>query len=346
MITFIKKVKKYIVLQVLFDLIGVCCLALTPLLQKYFFDNALGGGFEIVIKVSCLYFILHGVYAVSQYFCMLVAFKGGVKFEQNLKRSFFDSLFLRKDYQFRKKSIGDYISFQANDIIALEQDYLQPTIDLIKSLNMFLVYSLVLFIGIDWRIALVIIVSSFVSVVIPKVLGTKLENSRYIYQTELSKYVVKITDILEGFSLINSRTIGSIKHRHSQSLQTVSEKRYQFGKVKSFTLFVSLFLTKMVKVITFVTIITLYYKQEITIGTGIATLSYVSSLLEPIDNILYDVTTIQSVKKIREKFIHFINYKPSQTEKLSNLNSDIVLKDVSYQYAEFAVKNINSTFPA
>ncbi len=340
----IKKVKKYIFFQIIFDLVGVCCLAITPLLQKYFFDHALSKGFDLVLKIAVLYFLLYLIYVISQYYCMIFAFKGGVQFEKSLKKNFFNSLFLRKDYEFRRKEIGDYISFQANDITALEQDYLQPFIDIIKSVNMFLVYSLVLFVGIDWRIAIIIISSSFLSIIIPKVLGKKLKHSREVYQKQLAHYVVRITDILGGFRLINHQTIENIETVHEQELTEAMDKRYSFGKNKIFTLVMSLFFTKMVKVISFIAIIILFYQKQITIGTGIATLSFVSVLIDPIDSILYDITTIQSVKKIKEEYTDFVSYVPEVKEKIEVFHKDIKLRNISYHYEDFTLKNINLTF--
>lgn len=340
-IKLIKEEKKYIILQVIFDLIGVSCLAVAPLIQKNFFDNT--GKYEVgyIIRIIILYFLIHAVYIFSQYLCMIYAFKGGVIFEKDLKKKYFKSLFSRYDYEFRKKEIGDYISFQANDITALEQDYLQPFIDIIRSGNMFVVYSLVLFIGIDWRIALIIITTSIISISVPKIFGGLLEKHRDIYQSELAKYVVKITDLLEGFRLINNRTINNIEKQHEKSLQEVAEKRYSFGKVKSFTLSLSLFLTKMVKVITFISIVVLFCQKEITIGTGVATLSYVSSLIDPIDNILYDITTMRSVRKIRDEYISFIKYKRDNKPKKDSFTEAISLKNVGYEYENFKLQNIS-----
>lgn len=339
-----KNIKKYIFLQVFFDFVGVCCLATTPLLQKYFFDNALNSSINIIFKIASIYFLLHVIYTITQYLCMIFAFKGGVEFEKKLKQIFFNSLFLRKDYEFREKEIGYYISFQANDITTLEQDYLQPVIDIIRSINTFFIYSLVLFIGIDWRIALIIMIFSFLSIIIPKILGEKLESSRQIYLNELSKYVVKITDILEGFRLINNYTIINIKKDHDNELQKVATKRYSFGKAKSFTLATSLFFTKMVKVIAFITIIILFYNKEISIGTGVATLSYVTTLIDPIDSVLYDIVTIKSVSEIRNKFSKFITYNKTNLPKIKSFNENIKLVNISYKYKNFELKNINLTF--
>ncbi len=235
-------------------------------------------------------------------------------------------------------------SFTTYDITALEQDFLQPWIDIIKSFNMFLVYSLVLFIGIDWRIGIIISITSFISVFIPKIFSKKLKISREIYQGQLAKYIVKITDILEGFKLINHATIDNIEHSHNNELEKVANKRYAFGKNKSFTLSVSLFFTKLVKIISFIFIIILFYQKQITIGTSIATLSFVSVLIEPIDSILYDVTTIQSVKKIKETYTDFIKYEKISSAPIDQINRSLNLKNIKYNYDDFELKNINLDF--
>lgn len=58
----IKEEKKYVILQVIFDLIGVSCLAIAPLIQKNFFDNA--GKYEVgyINRIIILYFLIHAVY--------------------------------------------------------------------------------------------------------------------------------------------------------------------------------------------------------------------------------------------------------------------------------------------
>lgn len=97
----------------------------------------------------------------------------------------------------------------------------------------------------------------------------------------------------------------------------------------------------MVKVITFISIIVLFCQKEITIGTGVATLSYVSSLIDPIDNILYDITTMRSVRKIRDEYISFTKYKRDNKPKKDSFTEVISLKNVGYEYENFKLQNIS-----
>lgn len=87
--TYIYKTKKYIIAQILWDLAGVICLAFSPLLQQWLFDYGLQSPLKKIVMVVLAYGALLVFYTLSQYFCALYAFKGGIKFENLLKRDFF-----------------------------------------------------------------------------------------------------------------------------------------------------------------------------------------------------------------------------------------------------------------
>ena len=152
---------------------------------------------------------------------------------------------------------------------------------------MIIVYGVVLFFGVDWRIALVIILASIFAILIPRMIGKSLTDARSTYQEQMAEYVTEITDLLEGFRVINQMTVGKILDKHEHVLNETAEKRYQYGKKKSMVLGVSELTTKFVKIFTFAVVAVLFYKHEITVGVGVATLSYVSSFIEPIDTVLY-----------------------------------------------------------
>lgn len=185
---YLSKVKKYIILQVVLDFIGVICLALTPLIQKWLFDYGLQSASSQIILAIILYALLLGIYSLMQYFCILVAFKSGISFETRLKKSFFDKIFNMNAKVFQEKPIGEYISIQSNDITALEQDYLQPIVDVIRSVNMMLIYGVIIFMNINYKIGLVVVLSSIFAIFIPKIFGKMLDNSRSNYQRHLGKY--------------------------------------------------------------------------------------------------------------------------------------------------------------
>ena len=295
--TYIYKTKKYMIAQILWDLAGVICLAFSPLLQQWLFDYGLQSPLKKIVMVILAYGALLVFYTLSQYFCALYAFKGGIKFENLLKRDFLYSLFHMESSKFYKHSIGEYVSLQGNDITALEQDYLEPVISIIRCVNMIIVYGVVLFFGVDWRIALVIISSSIFAILIPRMIGKSLTDARSTYQEQMAEYVTEITDLLEGFRVINRMTVGKILDKH-----------------------------------------------EITVGVGVATLSYVSSFIEPIDTVLYNFTAIQSMKDVKKKVLAYTqDTHATVLPGKKKLNSDITLGNVTFKRENFALENVNLT---
>lgn len=342
--TYIYKTKKYIIAQILFDLAGVSCLALSPLLQQWLFDYGLESSFKMILLIILAYGSLLLFYTLSQYFCMIFAFKGGIQFENLLKKDFLSSVFHMDSSTFYKHSIGEYISLQGNDITALEQDYLEPIISIIRCINMIIVYGIVLFFGVDWRIALMIIVTSIFAILIPKLIGKTLTDARNVYQEQMAVYVTVITDLLEGFHIINRVTLKKILDKHEKVLNETAEKRYLYGKKKSMVLGVSELTTKIVKIFTFGLVAILFYKKEITVGTGVATLSYVSSFIEPIDSVLYNITTIQSMKDVKKKVLSYHqNNQPYTLPQKNVFDSNISLENVTFKRGNFVLENVNLT---
>lgn len=339
---YLYNIKKYIAAQIMWDLFGVLCLAVAPLLQEWIFDYGLEHSLQEILAVIAAYFLLLIFYSVSQFFCALFSFKGGILFEKNLKKDFFRTVFHMDSSKFYKKSIGEYISLQGNDITALEQDYLQPIISIIRSVNMMIVYGLVLFLGIDWRIALMILLTSILAIAIPKLMGGKLTKTRTAYQKQMGKYVTVITDLLEGFHIINRMTVDNINRRHELCLEETAKKRFCYGKRKSIVLCFSELFTKLIQIVTFAAIAILFFRREITVGVGVATLSYVMAFVEPIDTILYDITTMQSMKEVKDKVLSYVqkDYVDRRIRK-QHLVSGITFGNVNYTKGDFGLKGIN-----
>ena len=340
---YLSKVKKYIILQVVLDFIGVICLALTPLIQKWLFDYGLKSTSSQIFLAILLYALLLGIYSLMQYFCILVAFKSGISFETRLKKNFFDKIFNMNSKVFQEKPIGEYISIQSNDITALEQDYLQPIVDVIRSVNMMLIYGVIIFMNINYKIGLVVVLSSIFAIFIPKIFGKMLDNSRSKYQRHLGKYTSTISDLLEGFGLINSKTIENIKNRHNEILHKTANKRYEFGKKKALVLGLSDLMTKMVRALTFAIVGYLFYKKEITVGVAIATLSYSSAFIDPIDSLLYDITAIRSVNSTKQNILSFLNQKLETESKkeLEKFKNELIFDNVNFTVDKLQLEDIN-----
>lgn len=342
---YINKIKWYILIGIIFNALYTLTIAIVPYMQKLLFDNALDKGVGWVLKLSLLYFIFTIFGLIFLYISEKCTWKRSIIFETELKKDFFQSISRYSYKRFSERDIGEYISIQGNDITALEQDYLQPLISIIQSINMLIIYSVIMLVFVDFRIALVIFLSSLVSVFVPKITAKTLAKRRNTYFTQVGRYVSCIKDFFEGFKLINSRTRDNICKEHDKIIKETADKRYEYGKFKVVTLRINGFAVDIIGVFSFIAVGILFLKNEITIGTGIATFGYIQCFINPIDEILRDINTISSLKHIKSKVFTYINEnKPSNTANKEEFNSHIEFKNVSINYEDFSISNFSYKF--
>lgn len=342
---YLRKIKWNIVMRIVFASLQTLTIACIPYLNKLLFDNAIDKGMRWVFILSGLYFlcVISGLFFA--YLCEKNIWKGSIVFEMSLKRDFFQAISRYSYKRFSKKDIGEYISLQGNDITALEQDYLNRFVAIIQDINSLIIYSIVLFVFVDFRIALVIFLASLLSVLVPRITAKTLSKRRNNYLDQMGWYVSRIKDFLEGFKLFSSKTRGSIDHEHEKILKETANKRYHYGRFKILTLKINGFVIDFVGLAAFFAVGILFIRGEITVGTGIATFGYIQCFIHPINDILNDINTINSLKHIKSKVLSYIeDNKPIETALKKEFNSDIVFDQVSIHYEDFSLENFSYRF--
>lgn len=336
---YIIQIKKYIIAEILFDILCTVFAAYIPVLQKQMFDSLGGQKLSQIPLIIILFVMLQMLSGVCTYFCMLYTWKGAIRFEMILKRDFINAL-LRKDEQsFYTYSVSDYISLQGNDITALEQDYLQPWVDVFRSINMFIIYAVVIVVYVDWRIALAIILSSLLVVAGPKITGKIVSDKRLIYQNQAAEYINRITDILNGYKLVNRITRDHIISVHEDTLHTTADRRYAYGKSKTASLSINEIAIRIIQIVSFICACVLLVRGEISIGAGVATFSYVSSFIAPLESILYDVNTIQSTKEVQKKFLDILSSGIRRELPVPHrIETGISLRDIEFRNGSFHMR--------
>lgn len=202
-----------------------------------------------------------------------------------------------------------------------------------------------MFVFVDFRIDLVIFLSSLVSVFVPKITAGTLAKHRNKYLTKVGKYVSSIKDFFEGFKLIDNRTRDNIWKEHDKIIKNTAGKRYKYGRFKVVTLRINGFAVDIIGVFSFIAVGILFLKKQITIGKGIATFGYIQCFINPIDEILRGINTISSLKHIKSKVFYYINeYELSNKVNKKNFNSHIEFKNVNINYENFSIKNFSYKF--
>ncbi|MCM1182996.1 MAG: ABC transporter ATP-binding protein/permease [Roseburia sp.] len=336
---YMKRIKGYIFAEILLDILCTVFAAFIPVLQKEMFDSVSAGRLSPIPRIIGAFILLQGLSCLCTYFCMLYTWKGAIKFEACLKKEFIRALLHKDEQHFYAHSVGDYISLQGNDITALEQDYLQPWVDVFRSVNMFVIYAVVIVVFVDWRIALAIILSSFLVIVGPKITGKMMSERRLEYQNRMAGYVNRITDLLSGYKLVNNRTRGNLLGVHEAALNTTADRRYRYGKSKTLALSINDAAIKVIEIVSFVCVCVLLAGGEISIGAGVAAFGYVSSFISPLNSILEDVSAIQSTAEVRRKFLDIIGTGlRGERSAPQSVETGLLLRDVAFQNGEFSLK--------
>ena len=292
---YIQKIWKLLALQVLFFLLYSIASASIPYLTKILFDYDFSAGPGGLVWLGALYLVLIAVLYGAQYLSQLFSWKADRRFLFSLRADLMNGLFRRSYADFTEKSVGDYLSILTNDISALQQNWLEPAMDIINISLMVAVYAVVLFVFVDFRIAAVILAASLLTVFLPKVTAKELSRRRQREQALLERYTSKAKDLLEGFSFASRRTRPAFAREHETSLDRQQAATYKRGLFYSFSLVLNGACLSLINLSAFLAVGVLLWQGEITLGTGVATLGYIESFTMPIQYILESVNSLASV---------------------------------------------------
>mgnify|MGYP001172525437 CR=1 FL=1 len=343
---YLKRISPLIFGQILCDAISTIALAFMPYLIKVLFNQIHNMTMKDLLLLIVSYVGLLLISLIFTYWHMILLWKGTIKFEKLLKKDFFKALCQYNYVRFNQKDVGGYIAIQSNEISELDMDYLAPLLDVFKSILALIIYGVILFVFVDWRIGIVIVSASVLSTVLAPNIGSKrLSKKRKDYLDQKSTYFSKIKDLLEGKKLIKSKTLDAFIHQHEQTLSETSEKRYQFGRFKSLIGVICGFFMYFINVIAFSIVGFLLFFKQITVGDGVAAFGYIESFVSPIQSLIYDFSAIKSTKAIKEKVMSFLSYDESTPlEIVDQLQDEITFSDVNIAYEHFKMEDFSFSF--
>lgn len=96
----------------------------------------------VIITEFC---ILSLVSVVICYLGMKFTWRYAVKFENLVKKDYFNVIIQYDNSTFYQRNVSDYISIQSNDIMQIEQDYLTHLIGVINQIIKVIILGLVMF---------------------------------------------------------------------------------------------------------------------------------------------------------------------------------------------------------
>ncbi|MBH1941602.1 ABC transporter ATP-binding protein [Mobilitalea sibirica] len=337
-----------LLINILFAIIISAGQAVIALLLKNIIDITVSGDMNRFTKALIFNLVYMAAFAL---FCYLGSLLSRILIRnviRNLRNSIFTGI-LRRNYQdFYTVNSADYISVLTNDIKTVEENYIHPLSGIIESILSFL-FTFVLLIVISPIITIFLFVSLILMVLIPGLIGQKLQVKQEILSGGYSTFTSKIKDIFSGFEVIRSfHLFRYTKKQFDAENDTLATKKYKADRLFVLNETVSQFLAVFSQILTIFIAAYLVIKGDITMGTLIAITQLAGSFVMPLVNVMQNFPKLQSVAPILKRMEQFDDYADQsfQGNVEPKFNQSIKMKDLSFAYKEeqTVLEHINLEF--
>lgn len=335
-------------LNILFVLIVSAGQAVIALLLKNIIDITVSGDrnrFVRSLLFSFGYMILFALFCYISSILSKILMRNVIR---RLRNSVFHGITRRNYQDFYEVNSADYLSVLTNDIKMVEENYVQPLSNTIENIISFL-FTLVMLIFISPIVTLFLFVCFLLMVLIPGIIGQKLQGKQEIVSGGYSDFTTKMKDIFLGFEVIRSfHLFRYIKEQFHIENEALASKKYQADKLFVLNETMSQFLAFFSQIITIFIGAYLVIKGNITMGSLIAIMQLAGSFVMPLVMVMQNFPKIQSVAPILKRMEQFDDYL--DTSFPGNLKphfvNSIKIKNVSFAYQEDhpVLRDINLEF--
>lgn len=202
--------------------------------------------------------------------------------------------------EYKKNDTGYYLGIFTEDIRNLYNDYFDCIFALFTSIVQLIVYSAFLF-KMNWILALVTLGITFLTVALPDREGKKLAKAKGIQSAQNARYVGCLKELLEGNSLINSRTRKAFIDRHDKECLDRENITFQNNKLASFVQIFAGATLYLINIAVFICGLILISNDMLTVGMFVGLLSLIDAVAIPVRDMMYQIIGIRSAKEIKEK---------------------------------------------
>lgn len=248
--------------------------------------------------------------------------------------------------QFNNENAQDYITSINKEVDMVVESYYVQILEMVYCFIV-LAVSLCGLIYINYKLAILVILTNTVPIVVASLLGKKVQIKKDLFVLSLKRLNVNIANLIHGFNLIKvNRVESSYLNVFEKENQKTQEAEYKLDKTTSFVeMTIALFAYAGIISIVVVSIY-MILNDHLTLGKFIAVLQISDYLSIPTNNISFQVNKIKSVKGIKNKLLSKATQQSSKDNimPITELDS-IALNNVSFSYNDKTIfKNLNLTF--
>lgn len=340
--SYVDKLKGIIFIKIISAAMSIVGIASMPYILKLIFDYDYANGNRDIFIYIILYVFAVVVGMFFEYISQSASWKLEEKFNIVVKDDIFKTIINLNYIDFKKHKISDYIAMLNNDVPTFEQ-YLENMVNMVQTMIQLIIYASFLF-ALDFRIAILIIVTSSVTLLLPQITGKELAKRKSTHLNYTAKYIDNVTDLLQGFKHINKNTKANIHNENKTVLNKTEGLLFYFGNFKAFANVFSGLGMYLLEICVLIIIVYLLIQQKITIGTAVASMGYIQSFVFPLSFIIKQINIVNESKKVKDKVLDFINQDITIFDAPTTFYNSITFKNFSFKYDTFSIEEFNYEF--
>lgn len=338
--------KKAFVIVIIASVLFSLCNILQPIFLQKAIDAVIENDLRIII-INLIFFILSiiGILLLET----VRKLKTGsytAKRKQWLKSRLMHKVLHENVKQFNNENAQDYITSVNKEVEMVVESYY---VQILEMTYCFIVLgaSLCGLIYINYKLAVLVILTNTVPIVVASLLGKKVQIKKDLFVMSLKRLNVNIANLIHGFNLIKvNRVEKSYLDVFKKENQKTQNAEYNLEKTTSFVeMIIALFAYGGLISIVVVSIY-MILNDNLTLGKFIAVLQISDYLSIPTNNISFQVNEIKSVKGIKKKLLSKATQQPSKDKIIPITELErIELNNVSFSYNDKSIfKNLIVTF--
>ncbi len=249
-------------------------------------------------------------------------------------------------FEYRKNSVGDYISLFNNNISKIETNYFKNILEIYSDI-LRVIFSIITLIWINPTITILSIFIMLIPTIIPKIFSKKLIKTNENIVKCFSMYNDKIKETFEGYEVIKNYNIEEIINIKNEENNKILENSKFINEKLTSKLYSISMITSVCCQFTLL-IISGYFciLKIISIGEIIAITQLSGEAISPITNLSNKISEVKGVKSICDDLLNKINIECENKIQSNIKESNIIFKNVNFGYDKdkIILKNFSYKF--
>lgn len=333
--------KGWVILGSCFRVAVALMSAITTYLSADLLNYAVMGDIRRVILQTFMIFGAYGCLLLLDYITDLVIGKSIQKMNMALRDKILRSIISKPYHEFSIEGSGVYLSWLTQDVNLIETHAFMNLFSILGNISSIL-FTIIAMYRIQSILLIVALFLSFVMLLLPKVVGRKMNEKNYAVSNAQEKFLGKLKDYLSGFGVLYYfNTLKNLRTSIIEEGDRLEQKRYEFKKYQSKSMQLIGFGRIISQVLMIGLTALLVATNWTTIGVIFPVTEYSGTLFSSISGLINRVMLIKANVGLFDK------YKESEKRIIRkiNFNQQIEIKNLNFKYEDKELfKNLNLCF--